>query len=75
MFVKRQNDSAPATHYRSDRINTVDGQYFFATREGTLEGPFFTRFDAQEAANRYVDNLMSLAQPALGNPVQPQRSY
>lgn len=75
MFVKRQHDSAPATHYRSDRINTVDGQYFFATREGTLEGPFFTRFDAQEAANRYVDNLISIAQTALGTPPQPQRTY
>lgn len=54
MFGKRHNDPAPATHYRTDRISTVNGQYFFATREGTLEGPFFTRFDAQLAADRYA---------------------
>lgn len=75
MFVKRQHDSAPATHYRSDRISTVCGQYFFATREGTLEGPFFTRFDAQQAANRYVNNLISLGQASPAKPMQPQRGY
>lgn len=70
MFVKRQHDSAPATHYRSDRISTVAGQYFFATREGTLEGPFFTRFDAQQAANRYVD---AVSTRAADQPPQPAR--
>ncbi|MNZ91365.1 hypothetical protein D3C78_1103470 [compost metagenome] len=53
MYGKRQYDPAPATYYRTDRISTVNGQYFFATREGTLEGPFFTRFDAQQGASRY----------------------
>lgn len=59
MFGKRQHDEAPDTHYRTDRISTVNGQYFFATREGTLEGPFFTRFDAQQAATRYVTHMSS----------------
>lgn len=75
MFVKRQHDSAPATHYRSDRISTVGGQYFFATREGTLEGPYFTRFDAQQAASRYVNNLIGLGQAAASRPAHPQRGY
>ena len=57
MYGKRQYDPAPASYYRTDRISTVNGQYFFATREGTLEGPFFTRFDAQQGASRYIDNL------------------
>lgn len=75
MFVKRQHDPALATHYRSDRISTVGGQYFFATREGTLEGPFFTRFDAQQAANRYVNNLINLSQVGAGMTAQPHRRY
>lgn len=75
MFVKRQLDSAPATHYRSDRVSTVGGQYFFATREGTLEGPYFTRFDAQQAASRYVNNLISLGQTTAGRPLHPHRGY
>ena len=37
MFGKRVTDGEPGTHYRSDRISAVNGQYFFSTREGTLE--------------------------------------
>ncbi len=55
MSAKRQQDPAPATHYRSERICTVNGQFFFATRENTLEGPFFSRGDAQQAIGRYLE--------------------
>jgi hypothetical protein len=71
MFGKRQCDPAPATYYRTDRISTVNGQYFFATREGTLEGPFFTRFDAQRAASHYA--LSASERPAGQAPRQPRR--
>ena len=47
MFGQRNIDPTPGTHYRSERVSAVNGQYFFATREGTLEGPFFTRVDAE----------------------------
>ncbi|PYC27641.1 DUF6316 family protein [Pseudomonas alcaligenes] len=54
MFGQRQIDPAPGTHYRSERVSAVNGQYFFATREGTLEGPYFTRVDAEREITRYV---------------------
>ncbi|MCM2319909.1 hypothetical protein D3C81_1959590 [compost metagenome] len=74
MFGKRQHDEAPGTHYRTDRISTVNGQYFFATREGTLVGPFFTRIDAQQAITRYVGDLDSLAAQQAGQlPHAPRR--
>ncbi|HHX6783621.1 TPA: DUF6316 family protein, partial [Pseudomonas aeruginosa] len=38
MLGKRSTDPTPATRFRSDRISSVNGQYFFSTREGTLEG-------------------------------------
>jgi hypothetical protein len=60
MIGKRQQDMAPGSYYRTDRVSTVNGQYFFSTREGTLEGPFFTRVDAQQAASRYVASMSSL---------------
>ena len=44
MLGKRSTDPTPATRFRSDRISSVNGQYFFSTREGALEGPYFTRF-------------------------------
>ncbi len=40
MLGKRSTDPTPATRFRSDRISSVNGQYFFSTREGTLEGLF-----------------------------------
>ncbi|WP_343572520.1 DUF6316 family protein [Pseudomonas sp.] len=57
MVGQRSNDAQAATHYRSDRITSVNGQYFFSTREGTLEGPYFTRFDAEREVGKYIDRM------------------
>jgi hypothetical protein len=54
MFSQRTQDPAAGTHYRSERVSAVNGQYFFATREGTLEGPYFTRVDAEREIAMYV---------------------
>ncbi|HYQ40266.1 MAG TPA: DUF6316 family protein [Pseudomonas sp.] len=66
MYQKRQSDQATTIHFRTHRVGTVNGQYFFATREGTLEGPFLTRQAAQQGADGYVDRLLTRqqAQPA-----------
>ncbi|MCG8905989.1 MULTISPECIES: DUF6316 family protein [Pseudomonas] len=61
MLGQRVNDSQAATHYRSDRISAVNGQYFFSTREGTLEGPYFTRFDAEREVAQYIDRMRQAA--------------
>ncbi|MEO4046330.1 DUF6316 family protein [Pseudomonas sp. CAU 1711] len=57
MFGQRHIDPAPGTHYRSERVSAVNGQYFFATREGTLEGPFFTRVDAEREITSYIRRM------------------
>lgn len=54
MFGQRAADPQPSTHYRSERVSAVNGQYFFSTREGTLEGPYFTRVDAQREIDSYI---------------------
>ena len=51
MLGKRSTDPVPPTRFRSDRISSVNGQYF-STREATLEGPYFTRFDAERKSTR-----------------------
>lgn len=61
MFGQRSNDTQATTHYRSDRISSVNGQYFFSTREGTLEGPYFTRFDAEREVMLYIDRMKMAA--------------
>ncbi|WXL27544.1 DUF6316 family protein [Ectopseudomonas mendocina] len=62
MIGKREVDPAKSTHYRSDRISSVNGQYFFSTREGTLEGPYFTRVDAEREVQRYIDRQVRARQ-------------
>ncbi|MBO2926253.1 DUF6316 family protein [Metapseudomonas otitidis] len=58
MYGQRTEDAGPGTHYRSDRISSVNGQYFFATREGTLEGPYFTRADAEREITAYIRRMV-----------------
>ncbi|GGM24942.1 DUF6316 family protein [Pseudomonas asuensis] len=62
MFGKRTEDSTSATHFRSERISWVNGNYFFTTREGTLEGPFFTREEAEHQIARYVSRMTQAAE-------------
>ena len=57
MFGQRNIDPTPGTHYRSERVSAVNGQYFFATREGTLVGPFFTRVDAEREIAFYIRRM------------------
>lgn len=58
MLGQRSIDPQQGNHYRSDRICAVNGQYFFSTREGTLEGPYFTRVDAEHQINRYIQRMI-----------------
>ena len=58
MFGQRLVDSSPGTHYRSERVSAVNGQYFFSTREGSLEGPFFNRVDAEREIAFYIRRMI-----------------
>ncbi|UVE19103.1 DUF6316 family protein [Pseudomonas sp. LS44] len=55
MYGQRASDSDARTHYRSERVSSVNGQFYFSTREGTLEGPYFTRFDAEREVHQYIN--------------------
>ena len=57
MFGKRSIDPAPRSQYRSERVSAINGQYFFSTREGTLEGPYFTRVDAERSIALYIRRM------------------
>ncbi|WP_437880752.1 DUF6316 family protein [Pseudomonas sp. LRF_L74] len=61
MLVQRTEDAGASVQYRSDRISSVNGRYFFTTREGTLEGPFFTRDDAQREIAFYIARFQQAA--------------
>ncbi|WP_339082905.1 DUF6316 family protein [Pseudomonas sp. TMP9] len=59
MFGQRTIDHSPGTHYRSERVSAVNGQYFFSTREGSLEGPYFTRTDAEREIAFYIRRMIT----------------
>ena len=58
MLGQRRVDPSPGTHYRSERVSAVNGQYFFSTREGSLEGPYFTRVDAEREIAFYIRRMI-----------------
>lgn len=57
MATQRAQDTVQTTHFRSDRISTINGRFFFTTREGTLEGPYFSRSEAERSIPRYIDRM------------------
>ena len=46
----RAGDNATRKHFRADRF----GKYYFSTREGTLEGPFSDRDEAERELALYI---------------------
>ncbi|MFK3974562.1 DUF6316 family protein [Pseudomonas sp. NPDC087358] len=64
MLSKRDQDPQTAVHFRSDRVSRVNGLYFFSTRENTLEGPFFTKEDAERETEAYIRRMQAGRTPA-----------
>jgi hypothetical protein len=60
MLAMRAQDSAPATHFRSDRVCRVNGELFFSTRENTLEGPFDSHEKAEQEIQAYIARMQLL---------------
>lgn len=57
MYGMRAQDSAPATHFRSERMCRVNGELFFCTRENTLEGPFDSAEKAEQEIKAYIARM------------------
>ena len=58
MKGKRKGDH-PGTKiwFHTDRMINENGQWYFATREGTIEGPFSSEVRASEALEAYIGML------------------
>ena len=57
MTSANRREEPNGSHYRSSRLSTVNGQFFFATREGTLEGPYSSRPEAEYAITGYIERM------------------
>lgn len=58
--VADEDDSA--IYFRADRVSLINGKFFFATREGTLEGPYDSKREACLAIDNYI-RRMTAPQP------------
>ena len=55
----KRKDDRPGTNiwFHTDRMINENGQWYFATREGTIEGPFSCEVGASEALEAYIGVL------------------
>ena len=68
--MQRASDAEPVRKFRTDRYFTIDGFWYFATREQVDFGPFATRLDARRATVRYIDTQHTMARLRSGNAVR-----
>ncbi len=56
---KRKDDLKTQTRFRSDRIFEHNSEWFFYTREGTIEGPFKQQLEASHHVKIYIEMMAS----------------
>ena len=59
----RKGDLEPYTKFRFSRFIKDVGEWYFLTREGTMEGPFKLRFEAVNKLEFYIKALASGLMP------------
>lgn len=59
MSKNRKGEEDQGTKFRSDRFIHNGEKWFYETREGSTEGPFRTRLDAEDHLRNYVKLLNS----------------
>jgi len=52
--MRRKGEPPGGRYYRSDRFFMANGAWYFSTREQIDVGPFTTRIDAVEAAEKLI---------------------
>jgi len=56
---RRKEDLTTSTRFRSDRFFTEGSQWYFATRENTVEGPFSNREEAENGLMLYLRDIQA----------------
>lgn len=55
----RQDDQSARTWFRSDRFFNEGPNWYFTTRENTVEGPYATREEAENALMMYLRDMQN----------------
>jgi hypothetical protein len=71
MADKRESDSESCSRFRTDRFFIENREWFFLTREGTMEGPFERKIDAENSLENYLKVMLSGLLPDGGLTLQP----
>ena len=72
MYDRRVNDSDAYSKFRPSRFNKEGGKWYFSTREGTMEGPFELKSDAEARLTTYIKVMASGFIPRNSNlSIQP----
>ena len=55
--MRPNDESNKSLYFRSDRISVINNQFYFSTREGTMEGPYRTKEEALWEIEAYIRRM------------------
>ena len=61
----RKDDLGRKTYFRTKRLYQENGQWYFFTREGTMEGPFQDKVHALKMLDNYIRVMKSDFAPTM----------
>ena len=62
---RRADDSRAVNRNRCDRYFSLDGQWFFTTREGLIMGPYDSQEEAQSQTRLYIRFVNTAPRPVV----------
>ena len=68
---RRTGDPENKAFFRSDRFFCEGNNWYFSTREGTTEGPFESKEDAQQELFLYLRRVSEREKFGLAEPASP----
>jgi hypothetical protein len=72
-MMRRREDHEEKTYFRSDRLFSMNGQWYFSAREGDC-GPYASREAARIALARFVNEKIELDAFQKSREREPQKS-
>ena len=59
MNVAREGESEPQPRFRESRVYHSLDEWYFLTREATVEGPFENRTEAERMLKTYISQMQA----------------
>jgi hypothetical protein len=72
-MMRRREDNEDKTYFRSDRLFSMNGQWYFSAREGDC-GPYASRDLARAALARFINEKIELDSFQKSREREPRKS-